>query len=149
MRWRTKSVGHSFSRNLRALARSSSCSSVKPISILPGAGIPKAVEPHDVAEMRPQALRPGRIGGLAPLGRGSHFGRGKMIERQVTLCRAGPAVAAGAQGAGHGAECRNMLLVVPLVEIALVFGGDIHCDDRRAAASEGAVRSPGNNCSPS
>src|SRR6516162_6285944 len=107
MRWRTKSVGHSFSRNLRALARSSSCSSVKPISILPGAGIPKAVEPHDVAEMRPQALRPGRIGGLAPLGRARHFGRGKMVERDVALGGAGAAVAAGAQSAGHGTERRD------------------------------------------
>src|SRR4029077_17353632 len=34
MRWRTKAEGHSFSRNLRALVRSSSCSSVKPISML-------------------------------------------------------------------------------------------------------------------
>jgi len=31
--WRTKLVGHSPSRNLRAVSRSNSCSSVKPMSM--------------------------------------------------------------------------------------------------------------------
>src|SRR6516162_1076013 len=132
MRWRTKAEGHSFSRNLRALARNSSCSSVKPISILPGATVTAAVEPHHVAEMRPQTLRPWRVRGFPPFGRARHVGRGKMIERHVTLGGAGAAVAAGAQGAGHRAERWDVLLVVPLVEVALVLGGDVYRDDQES-----------------
>src|SRR6516165_5884542 len=85
IRWRTKAEGHSFSRNLRALARSSFCCSVKPISMLPGAAVPAAIKPHHVAEMRPQTLRPGGIGGLTPFGGGRHLGRAQMVECDVTL----------------------------------------------------------------
>src|SRR6266404_824359 len=131
MRWRTKAEGHSFSRNFLALVRSSSCSSVKPISMLAGAAVSPAVEPHHVAEMRPQALRPWRIGRLTPFGGARHLGRGKMVERHVTLGGAGAAVAAGAQGAGYGAERRNVLGVVPFVEVALVLGRDVHRDDQQ------------------
>src|SRR5215472_16105682 len=88
--------GHSFSRNLRALVRSSSCSSVKPISILPGAPVTAAVEPHHVAEMRPKPLRPRRVRGLAPFRRARHLGRGEMVKGDITLGGASAAVAAGA-----------------------------------------------------
>src|SRR4029077_11566570 len=131
MRWRTKAVGHSFSRNRRALVRSSSCSSVKPISILSGAPVTTAVEPQHVAEMRPQTLRPRRVRGFAPFGRARHLGRGKMVERDVTLGGAGTAVATGAQGTGHRAERRDMLLVVPLVEVGLVLRGNVHPYDQQ------------------
>src|SRR5208282_2552401 len=137
MRWRTKAEGHSFSRNFLALARSSSCSWVKPISMLPSAAVPAAVEPHHVAEMRPQTLRPGGIRGLAPFGRARHFRRSEMVERDVALDGTSAAVAAGTQGAGHRAEGRDVLPVVPLVEIALVLGGDIHRDDQQSRSLRG------------
>src|SRR5215472_6834652 len=129
--------GHSFSRNLRALARSSSCSSVKPISVLPGAPVTAAVEPHHISKMRPQTLRPGCVRRLAPFGRARNFGRSKMVERHITLGGAGAAVAASAQGARDRAECRDMLLVVPFVEIALVLGSDVHCDDQQGGGLRG------------
>src|SRR5438132_5622800 len=131
MRWRTKAAGHSFSKNFLALVRSSSCASVKPISILAGAAVATAVEPHHVAEMRPQALRPGRIRRLAPFGRARHLGRGKMVECDVTLRRTRAAVAAGAQGPGYSAESRDVLLIVPFVEVALVLGGNVHPDHQQ------------------
>src|ERR1700736_6246855 len=132
MRWRTKAAGHSFSRNFLALVRSSSCSSVKPISILSGAAVPAAVEPHHVAEMRPQPLRPGRIRRLAPFDRARNVGRDKMVERELTLRRARAAVSASAQGPGYSAESRDVLLIVPFVEIALVLGGDVDRDDQQS-----------------
>src|SRR6266852_8150474 len=137
MRWRTKAAGHSFSRNFLALVRNSSCSSVKPISMLSGAGIAAAVKPHHVAEMRPQALRPRGIRGLAPFGRVRHLGRGKMVKCDVTLRRAGTAVAACAQGAGHRAESRDVLVNVPFVEVALVLRGNVHRDDQQCRSLRG------------
>src|SRR5207247_2023680 len=131
MRWRTKAAGHSFSKNFLALVRSSSCSSVKPISMLPSAAVAAAVEPHHVAEMRPQALRPGRIRRLAPFGRARHVGRGKMVEGDVTLRGPGAAVTASAQGTGHRAESRDVLLIVPFIEVALVLGGNVHPYDQQ------------------
>src|SRR6516162_744553 len=60
-----------------------------------------------------------------------------MVECDVTLGGTSAAVAARAQGAGHRAERRDVLLVVPLVEVALVLWGDVHRDDQQCGGLRG------------
>jgi pimeloyl-ACP methyl ester carboxylesterase len=50
-----------------------------------GAGVAPAVDAQQVAEMRPQPLRPRRVRRLAPLGRTAHLGGGQMVERDIAL----------------------------------------------------------------
>src|SRR6516225_1220354 len=60
-----------------------------------------------------------------------------MVECDVTLGGTNAAVAARAQGVGHRAERRDVLLVVPLVEVALVLWGDVHSDDHQCGGLRG------------
>ena len=53
-----------------------------------------------------------------------------MIDRRIALRRAGAAVTPGRQDAGHRAELRQVLRVVPLVELALLLRRDIHRDQQ-------------------
>src|SRR5215467_5978064 len=82
-------------------------------------------QPQVVAEMRLEPAGPVALTRLLPLGRLLHVGRRQVIEGDV-LAVAGAAEPPGAEHAGHGRERRDVLLVVPLVELGLVLGRDVH-----------------------
>ena len=79
-----------------------------------------------------------------------HVRAGHVIQRQVLALpiRRLRAVAAGAQHARHGAELRQVLGVVPLVELGLGRRIDVHRRDQQRTGAAGAARSPGSSCSP-
>src|SRR5580765_5058190 len=72
-----------------------------------------------------QPARPVALARLLPLGRLLHLGRRQVVERHV-LAVPGAAEAPGAEDAGHGGERRDVLLVVPLVELGFVLRSDVH-----------------------
>src|SRR5262249_59925411 len=82
--------------------------------------------------MRLQPAGPVALARLLPLRRLLHLGRRQMIEGEV-LAIAGAAEAAGAQHAGYGGERRDVLLVVPFVELDLVLGRDVHGVEQQTA----------------
>src|SRR5213592_4400411 len=81
-------------------------------------------EPQVITELRLQPARPVALPRLLPLVRLHHVRRLEMIERHV-LPIAGAAEAPRAEHARHGGERRDVLLVVPLVELGLQIGRDV------------------------
>src|SRR5262245_15635276 len=78
-----------------------------------------------VAEIRLETARPFTLSRDLPFRRFLDRRRGEVIERDV-LPVAGAAKAARAEHAGNGGERRDVLLVVPLVELGLELGRDVH-----------------------
>ena len=58
----------------------------------------------------------------------------EMIDRGIALRRAAAAEAPRAQDAGHRAERRDVLVIVPFVEFGLVLRRDIHRDEQTSPA---------------
>src|SRR5262245_16187707 len=85
-----------------------------------------------VAEMRLEAARPFALPRDLPLGRFLDRRRGEVIERDV-LPVARAAEATCAEHAGNGREGWDVLLVVPLVELGLEFGRDVHRVQQKTA----------------
>src|SRR6266498_2254744 len=81
-------------------------------------------EAEMIAEMWLQAARPVADPRRFPRAGLLHLRHGEVIERHVLPVAAGAAEAAGAQDARDRAERRNVLLVVPLVELGLEVGRD-------------------------
>src|SRR6516164_6149392 len=103
-----------------------------------------------VAEMRPHSFGPRRIGGLLPCCRIRYLGRCKVIERKVALCGcACAAVATRAQGSGNRGERRNMLRVVPLIELVLVLRSYAHRVQQQCGRVFRSHAPPDRICSPS
>src|SRR5262245_61478286 len=112
-----------LSRNQRSMF--SVCMMASPRDHGP-ASIAAAHQPEMVAKVRLQPARPVALARLLPLGGLLHLGSGEMIERHVLAVAARAPEAARGEDAGNGAEGRDVLLVVPLVELGLEFGGDVH-----------------------
>src|SRR5712691_8246762 len=93
---------------------------------LAAASVATADEAQVIAEMRFQAGCPVAFPRLLPLGRLLHLGRGEVVERHVFAAAAAATETTGAQDSRDGAERRDVLLVVPLVELGLEFGRDVH-----------------------
>src|SRR5215470_7374211 len=112
----------------RIMARSPFCS----VAALGAADVAAQDEAQVIAKVWLQPAGPVALARLLPLGRLLHVGRRQMIERDV-LAIAGAAEAAGAEHAGHGGERRDVLLVVPLVELGFVLRRDVHRVEQQAA----------------
>src|SRR6267142_462097 len=85
-----------------------------------------------IAEVWLETAGPVALARLLPLGRLLNLGRREMVERHI-LAIAGPAEPPGAEDARDGGERRNVLLVVPLVELGLLLRRDIHGVEEQAA----------------
>src|SRR5215831_618017 len=114
----------------RIMARSPFCSG----AALGAADVAAQDEAQVIAKVWLQPAGPVALARLLPLRRLLHVGRRQMIEGDV-LAVAGAAEAAGAEHAGHGGERRDVLLVVPLVELGLVLGRDVHRVQQQASGS--------------
>src|SRR5262245_46862985 len=79
-----------------------------------------------VPEVGLKAAGPVALAGLLPLGRLLHFGCGQVVERHVFPVTAAAPEAAGAQHARHRGKRRNVLLVVPLVELDFELRRNVH-----------------------
>src|SRR5262245_36166864 len=112
----------------RIMARSPFCSG----AALGAADVAAQDEAQVIAKVWLQSAGPVALARLLPLRRLLHVGRRQMIEGDV-LAVAGAAEAASAEHAGHGGERRDVLLVVPLVELGLVLGRDVHRVQQQAS----------------
>ena len=70
--------------------------------------------------------RPVALPRLLPLGGLHDVRRGEVVERHVLARARAAAEAPRAEHAGHRGERGDVLLVVPLVELGLPLGGDVH-----------------------
>src|SRR5438270_206671 len=93
-------------------------------------------QPQVLAEVRLQAVRPVTLARLLPLRRFHDGGPGQVVERDVFPV-AGAPEAASAEDTGHGSEGGDVLLVVPLVELGLEPGRDVHRVEQERAGVRG------------
>src|SRR5262249_6938359 len=94
-------------------------------SRLRAAYVAAADQAQVVAEMRLESARPVALPRLPPPRPLPDVGRRQMIERDVLPVAASPE-ATRAEHAWHRGERGDVLLVVPLVELGLEFGHDVH-----------------------
>ena len=90
-----------------------------------------------VAEPRLEPARPVARACLLPLRRFDHRGAGQVIQGHVLAVAAGAAEASRAEHAGDGGQCRDVLLVVPLVELGLELRRDVHGVEEKPAGVPG------------
>src|SRR5712691_8566679 len=110
---------------------------------LAAANVATADEAQVITEMRFQAACPVAFPRLLPLGRLLHLGRGEVVERHVFAAAAAATETTGAEDARDGAERRDVLLVVPLVELGLEFGRDVHRVQQQPSGIAGRELVPG------
>src|SRR6266436_7213470 len=89
-------------------------------------GVAAEDESQMIPEVRLEPARPLALSRLLPLRRLHHVGIRQVVEGHVFAVSAGAAEASSAEDARHGAEGGDVLLVVPLVELRLPLGGDVH-----------------------
>src|SRR5438477_1424109 len=79
-----------------------------------------------IAEMRLETARPFTLPRGLPLGGLLHGRRGEMVERDVLPVVAVAAESTRPEDPRNGGERGDVLLVVPLVELGLELGRDVH-----------------------
>src|SRR5258706_10606095 len=95
-------------------------------SVPRAARVPAAHDAEVIAEMRLEAARPFTLPRDLPLRGFLNLRRGEVVERDVLPVAARAAEAARAEDAGDGGERGDVLLVVPLVELGVELGRDVH-----------------------
>src|SRR3954462_5450944 len=86
---------------------------------------------HDaprVLEMRAYAARPGAAARGLPFGAIKHLGRGEVVARVVARAAVAGGEASAVHGARHGGKPRQVLGVVPAVEVGVVLIVDVGGD---------------------
>ena len=87
--------------------------------------------------MRLEPARPLALSRALPLRRLHHVRIREVVKGYVSAVSAGAPEAARAQHTRHRAESRDVLLVVPLVELRLQLGSDVHGVQEQTARGGG------------